>query len=239
MQTDPRQEEKMATPGTMATPGKIIRKCTFESGSAGLLPAFCDYSLASAESNVHSLDFLAEVRRLPKEVEVPGRDRNAFYIQSFNSPDDIFMYLKGVLTKADGIVDDKDYKLAFQIHFASNAVGGPGSGGSPSSVWLKAGGSTVEPVPALQPNNYLSINVDKGDQENGGKNLGFIGSIWNGQEGGETPRYILLKRDYEHPFPIRSSLGAELWFAVGTESGFEALTGIYYYSITVTAERLD
>jgi hypothetical protein len=92
-------------------------------------------------------------------------------------------------------------------------------------------------VPALQPNNYMSINVDKGDQENGGKDLGLIGSIWNGQGCEDTPRYILLKRDYEHPFPIRSSGGAELWFAVGTESGYESLTGVYYYSITVSVER--
>jgi hypothetical protein len=106
----------MATVGTMATPGRIIRKCTFESGSAGLLPAFCDYSLASRESpNVHSLDFLGEVRRLPKEVEVSGRDRNAFYIQSHNSPDDIFMYLKGVLTRDDGVAPDQDHKLAFEF----------------------------------------------------------------------------------------------------------------------------
>lgn len=232
----------MAAPGRIETPGKIIHVCTFESGSAGLLPAFCDYSLGSEEHSVHSLDFLAEVRKLPKEVEVPGKDRNAYYIQSFNSPDDIFMYLKGVLTRADGVLPNKDYKLAFQIDFASDATDCPGSGGSPSSVWLKAGGSAIEPIPVLlpdDPHSYLSINVDKGHQMEGGKNLGLIGSIWNGQQCGEEPRYILLRREYEHPFPIRSSAGQVLWFAVGTESGFEALTGIYYHSITVTAELLD
>src|SRR5215467_3340098 len=129
----------MATVGKMATPGKIIRKCTFESGSAGLLPAFCDYSLDSTRG----LDLLAEIRRLPKEVEVSGRDRNAFYIQSVNHPDDIFMYLKGVLSGTDGIIPDQDYKLAFQINFASNATNCFGTGGSPSSVWLKAGGSAL------------------------------------------------------------------------------------------------
>ena len=218
----------------MGTSGKITRHCTFEKGSAGLLPAFCDYGLGT-----DGLDFLAEVRRLPKEVKVPGKDRNAYYIQSVNRPDDIFMYLKGVLSAADGLVPDKDYKLSFQIDFASNSRNCPGVGGSESSVWLKAGGSTLEPVPVLQAKNYLSINVDKGHQQEGGKNLGLIGSIWNGQECAEKPRYILLRRDYEHPVPIRSSSsGAQLWFAVGTESGYESLTGVYYYSIKVTAKAV-
>jgi hypothetical protein len=219
----------------MVTSGKITRHCTFEKGSAGLLPAFCDYGLGT-----DGLDFLAEVRRLPKEVKVPGKNRNAYYIQSVNRPDDIFMYLKGVLSEADGLVPDKEYKLSFQIDFASNSRNCPGVGGSEDSVWLKAGGSTLEPVPVLrQPKDYLTINVDKGHQQEGGKNLGLIGSIWNGQECAEKPRYILLRRDYEHPFPIRSSRsGAQLWFAVGTESGYESLTGVYYYSIKVTAKAV-
>jgi hypothetical protein len=218
----------------MGTTGKVTRHYTFEKGSAGLLPAFCDYNLGT-----DGLDLFAEVRRLPKEVKVSGKDRNAYYIQSVNRPDDIFMYLKGVLSEADGLVPDKDYQLSFQIDFASNSRNCPGVGGSESSVWLKAGGSTLEPVPVLQTNNYLSINVDKGHQQEGGKNLGLIGSIWNGQECAEKPRYILLRRDYEHPFPIRSSSsGAQLWFAVGTESGYESLTGVYYYSIKLTAKAV-
>ena len=67
----------------MVTSGKITRHCTFEKGSAGLLPAFCDYSLGT-----DGLDFLAEVRKLPKEVKVPGKNRSAYYIQSVNRPDD-------------------------------------------------------------------------------------------------------------------------------------------------------
>ena len=144
----------------METPVRITRHYTFESGSADLLPAFCDYNLAN-----NGLDFVAEVRRLPKEVKVSGKNRNAFYLQSVNRPDDIFMYLKGVLSATDGLAPEQEYKLAFQINFASNSRNCVGVGGSESSVWLKAGGSTLEPVPVLQANNYLTINVDKGHQQ--------------------------------------------------------------------------
>src|SRR5262245_48799539 len=225
----------MADGKAIRVPVRITRHYTFESGSAGLLPAFCDYNLGTG-----GLDFLAEVRALPDEVKISGKNRSAYYLQSVNRPDDIFMYLRGMLSETDGLISDQEYKLAFQINFASNSRNCPGVGGSESSVWLKAGGSTLEPVPLLQANNYLSINVDKGDQQEGGKNLGSIGSIWNGQEGcDEAPRYILLQRDYEHPFPTRAVAStAQRWFAVGTESGYESLTGVYYHSITVIAEAL-
>jgi len=66
--------------------------------SAALLPAFCDYSLETDD-----LEMLAEVRPLRKEVKVPtNRMRSAYYIQSLNRPEDIFMYLKGMLSSSDG-----------------------------------------------------------------------------------------------------------------------------------------
>ena len=56
----------------------------------------------------------------------------------------------------------------------------------------------------------------------------------------EPARYILLRKSYKHPFPIRTTdFDAQLWFAVGTDSGFEGMTGVYYYSITVTAELVS
>jgi hypothetical protein len=46
----------------------------------------------------------------------------------------------------------------------------------------------------------------------------------------------MLHKTYEHPYPLRTTgNGAQLWFAVGTESGYESLTGVYYYAITVRA----
>jgi hypothetical protein len=154
----------------------VTRTYTFDKGSAGLLPCFCDYLL-----DTDNLEMLAEVRPLPGEVQVPSHlPRSAYYLQSRNRADDMFMYLKGLLSSADGLIPNQDYRLEFDIRFASNATNCIGVGGSEDSVWLKAGGSTFEPVPQLYPNNYLGINVSKGHQEEGGPNLGLVGSIWNG-----------------------------------------------------------
>jgi hypothetical protein len=209
----------------LAQSGGLVKRFSFENGSAGMLPCFTDYGLSTT-----GFHFLAEVRQLPPNVQAPHRGRNAFYIQGDNHSDDLFMFLKAVLTGADGIVPDRSYHLSFDIWFASRSNNCVGVGGSEDSVWLKAGGSGVEPVPLLQ-GNYVSINVDKGDQSQGGENLGVIDNIWNGKEC-PISEWVMLHKTYDHPFPITAS-GDELWIAVGTESGFEALTGVYYYSIAV------
>jgi hypothetical protein len=209
----------------LAQSGHLAKRFSFENGSAGILPFFTDYGLTTT-----GFHFLAEVRQLPPNVEAPHHGRNAFYIQGDNHSDDLFMCLKGVLTGADGIVSNHTYLLSFDIWFASRSNNCIGVGGSEDSVWLKAGGSGVEPVPLLQ-GNYVSINVDKGDQSQGGENLGVIDNIWNGKEC-PISEWVMLHKPYDHPFPITAS-GDELWIAVGTESGFEALTGVYYYSICV------
>ncbi len=204
----------------------LSRRFSFANGSAGMLPCFTDYSLSTTDFH-----FLAEVRPLPPQVQVPFRNRNAFYIQGDNHSDDLFMFLKAVLTSADGIVPNKAYLLSFDLWFASKSNNCVGIGGGEDSVYLKAGGSTLEPVPLLQSDNYVSINVDKGNQSEGGQNLGVVGNIWNGKEC-PTSEWVLLHKTYNHPVPIQAS-SSELWIAVGTESGFEGLTGVYYYSIGV------
>jgi len=209
-------------------PPTLSKRFSFGNGSAGMLPCFTDYPLQTPE-----LEFLAEVRQLPWTVRAPGRTRNAYYIQGDNRADNLFMFLKAVLTPADGIEASQAYLLSFDIWLASDANNCPGTLGSRDDVHLKAGGSTLEPVPALQPDNYVLINVDKGDQASGGQNLGLVGSIWNGLDC-PIEQWVMLHKTYSHPVPIRASKDiGELWIAVGTDSGFEGLTGVYYYSIEV------
>jgi len=117
--------------------------------------------------------------------------------------------------------------------FAANNNDCPGVGGSESSVFLKAGGSTLEPIPILEPGlDYIGISVDKGNQSSGGKDLGLIGSIWNGKEC-PIKEWVMLRRTYDHPSPVKASSHGDLWIAVGLDSGYEALTGVYFHSIAV------
>lgn len=195
-----------------------------------MLPIYTDYNL-----NTTDFRFLAEVRDLPEEIPQDGRSRRAFYMRGNNRSDDLFMGLKAVLTSGtDNIVANQAYLLSFTIEFASNSSACPGIGGSPGlSVFLKAGGSTLEPVPLLMPNEYVSINIDKGEQSTGGKDMGVVSNVDNGRTCDDA-QWVLLRQPYQHPVPVIASSGGEIWTAVATESGYEGLSEFYYRTIAVT-----
>jgi len=125
----------------------------------------------------------------------------------------------------------------FTIVVASNAPSGAaGIGGSPGgSVYLKVGASMVEPEVYLNSSdNHYHMSVDKGEgNEPSGEAASKVGDIANGLSSGEVPRYVSLKEQHEHQYTINASPDGELWLLVGTDSGFEGLTGIYYQRIAV------
>jgi hypothetical protein len=225
---------RVQEPLAPAASSALVITSNFAQGSDAWLPVFTDYNLT-----VSGFEFLAEVRPLPESVQVPHPFRQAYYLQSHNRSDDVFMFLKKVLTRNEGVVENATYRLSFDIWFASNASDCVGAGGDPgTSVYLKAGGSTEEPVPLLLPNGYLSVTIDKGNQAEGGREMGVAGNISNGGSC-EEPTYVLLRKRYRHPYPIRSSASGDLWIAVGTDSGYEGLTGLYYYQIRVRLRRVS
>ena len=152
------------------------------------------------------------------------------------------MFLKRRLGTDDGVVPGQEYRIKFTIDFASNAPSGAaGIGGSPGeSVFLKAGASTVEPEVYLDPAiNYYLMNVNKGSgNSDSGEAASVTGHIANGLSADEidmeNPPYVSLKRQHEHRYTVTASPDGELWLLVGTDSGFEGLTGIYYQRIAVT-----
>jgi hypothetical protein len=202
----------------------------FRDGAQGWEAGFAEYS-----SDMSGMMLDAQIRRLPTELGING---TGYYLQGMNHSDDLFMFLKRRLGMEDGVVPGQEYRVMFTIVFASNAPSGAvGIGGSPGeSVLLKAGASTVEPEVFLNSaDNHYRMNVDKGEGNSGdGTAASVIGNIANGLSAEENPRYISLTRQHEHKYNVNASQDGELWLLVGTDSGFEGLTGIYYQSMVVT-----
>lgn len=144
-----------------------------------------------------------------------------------NYSDDLFMFVK---KKLDGLKPSTAYEVAFQIKFASNALKDQvGVGGSPGeSVYLKAGAAPFEPV-KVDVNGYYQMNIDKGNQLSGGQHMMLIGNITS-QKGGFD--YSLVERNNGASFTVTTNADGELWLVVGTDSGFEGTTTLYYTSIT-------
>lgn len=206
----------------------------FCQGAQGWETGFAEYA-----PEMEDMMLEAGIRPLPSELKIEG---TGYYLQGMNHSDDLFMFLKRRLGTDDGVVAGQEYLIKFTIVFASNAPSGAaGIGGSPGeSVFLKAGASTVEPGIYLDSaTNYYRMNVDKGSgNSDSGEAASVTGHIANGLPADEidmeAPPYVSLERKHEHQYTITASPDGELWLLVGTDSGFEGLTGIYYQRIAVT-----
>ncbi len=206
----------------------------FLQGPQGWEAGFAEYG-----PEMEGMMLEGEISPLPSGLGING---TGYYIQGMNHSDDLFMFLNRRLGTDDGVVPGQEYRVMFTIVLASNAPsGGLGIGGAPGeSVYLKAGASPVEPEVYLDSDSdYYLINVDKGLGNSGsGTEASVVGNIANGLAAEEidleNPPYVSLTRRHEHEWTVNASQDGELWLLVGTDSGFEGLTAIYYQSISVT-----
>ncbi|WP_406695215.1 dockerin type I domain-containing protein [Singulisphaera sp. Ch08] len=206
----------------------------FTQGDQGWESGFADLP---ANPNA-SYELQAGLRPLPPSLGVNG---TGYLLQSHNRSDDVFMYLKRKLDVTDGIVPNQVYSVKFQITLASNAPSGSfGVGGAPGeAVVLKAGAGPVEPR-GVANNGFVRLNVDIGDQSTGGPGASAVGHIANGEtENGTDPvPYVSLTKQHTHTFAAKADNDGNLWLLVGTDSGFEGLTALYYQEIKVQVSPL-
>jgi hypothetical protein len=222
----------------------IAKSFDFRNGAVGWQAGFADYTPGIDRDGV--FDLKAEIRNLPPELGITG---TGFYFQGSNRSDDLFMFLKRRLDRDDGIVSGQTYQITFKIVFASTVQSGcTGVGGSPGvSVYLKAGASPAEPNALLTPPpndprafSDLRMNVDKSNQSQSGIAASVAGNIANGHacDPNESP-YVSIQRTHQHTSLVNANSRGELWLLVGTDSGFEGTTAVYYQRIDVTLTPVD
>jgi hypothetical protein len=186
----------------------------------------------AAQSQQHMFTF--DNRDLPAPFP-PGQ--NAQYMSGVNPSDDLFMYMK---RKVTGLVPFSTYHVLITVEFASiyptNAIG---VGGPPGEgVTMKAGVTLIEPDTILQnesPN--VIMNIDKGNQSIPGVDMDTIGHV--GVEDTTTVYTLKTNDNLTHPFTFTTDASGEAWIIVGTDSGFEATTSLYFTMITAQFEFLE
>jgi len=142
----------------------------------------------------------------------------------------MFMYLR---KKVSGLVPNRNYVVSYDINLGTSyGNSGIGAGGSQgTSGYLKAGASPIEPVPTLV-NGFYTVNIDKGIQSESGKEMVVLGNVANGLD---TDKYALVSRsNRDNPVPVKANANGEIWLCVGTDSGSEGLTVLYYDKIKAT-----
>ncbi len=226
-----------ATPTPTGTPTPLKVSFDFRDGAQGWGAGFADYPPGSEQG--YELD--SGIRALPAGIEPAG---TGFYITGNNHSDDLYMFLKRELGTAEGVQPNTTYQLTFKIVFASDAPSGClGIGGAPGEgVTLKTGASDIEPM-AVEQNGLYKMNVDKGEQTTGGPAGAVVGDIGNGlpcdQTQGEAATYASVTKEHTSEFPVESSASGDLWLLVGTDSGFEGPTSMYYQQIEVELDAVQ
>lgn len=190
---------------------------------------FADYP--EGDSVANGLTFKHEA--LPANLNTSGTLK-ALHISGANPDKDLFMFVKRKIT---GLRPNKTYSLLFNIKMASSAPTGIENGAPGENVFVKVGASLVEPKKELQTGVYR-MNIDKGNLGVDGLDMITIGHIG---VAATTTVYTIINRSNSstNDFQITTDATGELWLVVGTDSGFEGTTSLYYTQIDVYANQLD
>jgi hypothetical protein len=204
----------------------------FRDSDHGWAGDFTDFPV-NYDPDIYELDFAYADR--PAEL---GQGK-ALMLTGINRSDDLFMFVTKGLTAADGIQPDTAYRIVFEVELGTDAPAGAfGIGGPPGeAVWVKVGAAPIEPKPVEEPamgEIYYLLNVGKGHQNEDGEHAIRIGDVAK-EHNEDFDVYELKTLDNSGtPLEMTSDSDGNLWIFVGTDSGFEGRTTLYYTSITAT-----
>ena len=186
---------------------------------------YTDYFVNMEES----IEFDAGLTPLPAPLDT---FEAALAVGGTNVSDDLFMFIK---TRWTGLEPNTTYRFSFEVTFASNIPDGTvGIGGSPGeSVFIKAGAVNIEPMKVRVEDEYL-INIDKGNQARDGVDVTTLGDFSNDTD---QEIFTLKTVSNEDPFLATTDEEGAIWVLIGTESGFEGRTRIYYDKVRIKAEK--
>jgi len=195
----------------------------FTTGADGWIGDFADYPADPVQIPQYQLEFSHSVLPLPLNTS-----DGALKQSGINRSDDLFMFIKKRVT---GLVPERNYTIDLKVEFASNAASNMvGVGGAPGEgVKIKAGAVSIEPIKVLNtPENWFRMNIDKGNQSIGGIDMKVIGDFANGTD---QNVYKIKQLTAATPLNVKANQQGEIWLVIGTDSGFEGITTIYYNSI--------
>ena len=191
----------------------------FNESDQGWDHGFADYPSSPADSTLYELRYAyTDTLVITKAVMLSGKNIN----------EDLFMFLK---KKVTGLRPDTEYTITFSVELASNVKANM-LDGSVKNVFLKAGATATEPKPFVESGYYV-MNIDKGDQSTNGQDMTTLGEISIPQT---SSGYAVITRNNtiaNSRYVAKTSSNGDLWLIIGTDSGLEGTTTLYYTEIKV------
>lgn len=203
----------------------VTIRTDFSQGGDGWQAGFSEYN----GDYVESYEQEEGIAPLPPPLD---ENQSAYRISGMNRSDDLFMYLT---KRVQGLQPNTTYTGTFTIQLASDAPSnGVGAGGAPGeSVGLGIGLTVSQPVSSPDEDNFYTMNIDKIQQCcTDGRDMTVIGNVANGTY---ENTYTLIERIGE--FTATTDHQGVLWLIVGTDSGYEGKTDLYYTRIEVVLEK--
>lgn len=215
---------QIACDSTPTEPTEKIFEFSFEKALEGWAVDFSDYTVG--EEAKYELSFAHAALPAPLDPS-----KKALKISGRNYSDDLFMFIK---RKIAGLDPNTAYSLTFTLQIASDAPNdNVGAGGNPA-IPLKVGATQIEPKKLAQ-SDFYRMNIDKGEQEDDGKDMMNIGNTGNGTK---EFKYVLIEKNNNgKPFEIMTDKNGEVWVIIGTDSGYESTSTLFYDSVHLRFKR--
>ena len=198
-------------------------------GPSGWEEGFADYP--ASDEPIFMLE--AGYRALPAPLDT---SRSGLFIAGTNRSDDLWVYYKTEVA----LPADTTYRVRFDVDIATAVPAGCGGvGGAPGEgVTVKAGVSLVEPDRALDAAGYWRMNVDQGQQTQGGEDAVVIGNLANSRTCEQGFGWELKRLASGRSMVLSTGNTGRAWLFVGADSGFESRSAVYYTRFTALFEPL-
>jgi hypothetical protein len=179
---------------------------------------------ADFEPAIYELDY--GIKDLPENIGGKG-----IYVQGHNRSDDLFMFL---FKEFSDLQPNTKYDVFVEVTFATNVPQAMmGIGGSPGeSVYVKVGATRTEPKISTDDQNHFRVDIKKSNQSQSGEEMVVVGNIASELVMGNGD-FALKTLANNAPVKVSSNDDGSLWIIVGTDSGFEGLTQLYYDQISI------
>lgn len=197
----------------------------FDQSEDGWKGAFADLPV-KYDPDIYELQYARELLPI-----ADNKTNFGLKLKGMNRSDDLFMF---VSKKMDGLTPNTTYQAVLSFNLYTDQAGGMmGVGGAPGeAVSIKAGIVSKQPE-VIELNDggepYFRLNLDKGNQRNEGQDMKIVGTMV--QPNDELKGYQPVAMSYSTT--IKSNDKGELYFIIGSDSGYEGLTTLYLDDINV------
>lgn len=156
----------------------------------------------------------------------------AIKVSGNNHSDDL---LSLITRKIENLKPNTRYSVTFEVELASNVTtNSPGAGGSPDLAF-GVGAVSANPENVINSGHYrpnFTSLLQSGQSNDILMSIGRIGV----SDVHPAPFTLINRNNLSEPMQLRTNDKGEIWFMMGTDSGFEGITTLYYKSIKIRME---